>query len=464
MKRLAGDRRLIKIAAGPCIGLLVAWLLGQAALSPEAMRLAGILVCTCWWWVSEALPLSIAGLLASCLCAVLSVGTPKQIMGPYGDPIIFLFMGSFWIAQAMSIHGLDRRLALRLLSVPWVNASPAGLVLGIGVLAAAISLWVSNTATTAMLLPIVLGIMQQMPGSARSEKLEQRLLLMLAFAASVGGLGTPVGTPPNLIGIGMLERLAGVKVSFTGWCRMALPIAGAALFALACMLGFGLRRPQGWEQLRATLSAERKKLEGWTQGQRNTGLAFLLAVVLWLGAGRWVQEGIAALLAASLLFMLPLNEKRMTLTWQEAVRIDWGTIILFGSGMSLGQLLFDTKLAEAIGTSVVAALHLKGAVSIAMLSAGFALITSELASNTASANVAVPVAMAVSLSAGVSPVVPALAATLCSSFGFLLPVSTPPNALVYGTGKIPLRRMMAYGVMLDAVGFAVISLWAALQR
>ena len=196
-----------KTLAGPLIGVATHALLGGTGLPPEARRLAGILACTVWWWMTEAMPLPVAGLIASSFCVAFGVASAKKVMAPYGDPVIFLFIGSFWIAESMSVHGLDRRLAGHLLSWRWVNASPRRLLIGLGLLAALISMWMSNTATTAMLLPVVLGVLETLPGSARDPRLESRLLLMLSFAASVGGLGTPVGTPPNLIGIGIVFLL-----------------------------------------------------------------------------------------------------------------------------------------------------------------------------------------------------------------------------------------------------------------
>ncbi len=446
---------------GPLLGLLAFLLLGNAPLSPEARRLSGVMACAVWWWMSEALPLPVAGLLASSFCVLLRIAPARSVMAPYADPVIFLFVGSFWIAESMSAHGLDRRLAVGLLSLEAFHASPLRLVLGLGALAAFMSLWVSNTATTAMLLPVTLGVLRELPESSRSPRLEANLLLMLAFAASVGGIGTPVGTPPNLIGIGMLERLAGVRIDFLAWCRMALPIAAASLAFLGLLLARGLGRPQGWGRLGDYLAAERSRLGPWRRGEKNTAAAFGSAALLWLFCGRLLPEGISALLAAGLLFVLPLDKERMTMTWQEAARVDWGTIFLFGSGMSLGQLLFDTKLAESLGSAVVQGLGLSGASGVAALASGMALVTSELASNTASANVTVPVALALSKAAGVAPAFPALSATMAASFGFLLPVSTPPNALVYGTGKVPLARMIRAGLALDLFGFFAV--WLGLR-
>lgn len=454
--------RSARLIAGPLLGLaVVAALSSASALSIEARHLAGVMTCAVWWWMTEALPLPVTGLLASCLAIVLKVAPAKKVMAPYADPVIFLFIGSFWIAASMSRHGLDRRLAVRLLSLKAINATPRRFVLGTGALAAFISLWVSNTATTAMLLPILLGMLGSLPAAARCARLECRLLLMLTFAASVGGLGTPVGTPPNMIGIGMLESLAGMKISFASWCAMAMPVAALTLVFIGILLSRGLKRQEGWEKLDDFLAQERAHLGAISRGEYNTAASFLTAVTLWLFLGDRLPEGISALLAASLLFILPVDSERATLTWKEAAEIDWGTVILFGSGLSLGQLFFDTKLAETIGASMLTGLGITSQMGVAGLASAMALITSELASNTAAANVAVPVALAMSKAASVAADYPALSATLAASFGFLLPVSTAPNALVYGTGKVPLREMMKYGFLLDLFGFFAVWLGLA---
>ncbi len=454
-----GKPSYVGVLSGAAAGLAAYALAGTAAPSPEARRLVGVMAAVVCWWVTEAMPLPVSALLGSSLCVLLGVAPARKVFAPYADPVIFLFLGSFWIAEAMSAHGLDRRIALRLLSLDALSRSPRRLLFGLGGVAAFISLWVSNTATTAMLLPVALGLLRAIPEDTRTPLYESRMLLMLSFAASVGGLGTPVGTPPNLIGMGMLERLAGVRLSFLDWMRVGLPVAVLALLWVFLLLGRGLPRPRGWIKLKDFLAREVSALGPMKAGERNTLAVLAFAVVLWLFAGEFLPEGVSAMLAASALFLLPAEDGGPTLTWEGALRADWGVLLLFGGGMSLGTLLFETGLASGLGNGAAAFLGVRTSFGAGGTASAVSILTSELSSNTASANIAVPFALALSGSVGAAPLCPALSAAMASSFGFLLPVSTPPNAIVYGTGKVPLREMMAAGVLLDLFGFLLV--WLA---
>lgn len=444
------------VALGLAAGLIVYGLLLLASgLTHEARLLGGVMACTVYWWISEALPLPVSALLASAMAVVLGIAPAKKVMAPYADPVIFLFMGSFWLAAAMSLHGLDHRFAVKILSIRLLNRSPKHLLAGVAAVSCVISMCVSNTATTAMLLPIVLGILAALPKSGATSKIEARMLLMLAFGASVGGIGTPIGTPPNLIGIGLIANLAHVKIGFTQWMAIAMPVMIVTMVYLVVLLGWRLPSVGGWAKLEGYLQ---QQSDGgrFNRAQLNTLASLATAALLWIFLGDRIPEGISAVLAASLLFLLPKDDGEPTLTWEEAVKIDWGVLLLFGGGMSLGQMMFDTKLAEWLGSSLVSLLGVHSAFGITGVSSFIALTISELANNTASANIAVPGALALAHAAQTSPLVPALAATLASSFGFILPSSTAPNAIVYGTGKVPLREMFRFGLALDVFGWLIL--------
>jgi sodium-dependent dicarboxylate transporter 2/3/5 len=270
-----------------------------------------------------------------------------------------------------------------------------------------------------------------------------------------------VGTPPNLIGMGMLERLAGIHLGFLAWMKMGVPLAVVCLAFAGLLLCRGTETPDCWGNLRSYLEVEKGKLGPWSKGEKAAATSLAVAAGLWLFAGEIIPEGVSALLAASLLFALKDERGTPALTWEAACGIDWGVLLLFGGGMSLGGLLFDTGLADSLGQGLAALLGVNSPFGTAGVSAGLALVTSELSSNTASANVAVPAALALAKTTGVDPAYPALAATLAASFGFLLPVSTPPNALVFGTGKVPLKDMMRFGLALDVFGFILV--WLGLR-
>jgi len=287
-----------------------------------------------------------------------------------------------------------------------------------------------------------------------------------------------VGTPPNLIGIGLIEEATGYRINFVEWMTFGLPLAAAMVLFLFLILG--LRAVRGGapaERVRAFLTAERAKLGKVSAGERNVAIAFGAAVTFWILPGvvalvagpaspvavtlqARLPEGVVAVAAASLLFFLPVSwrERRFTMTWRKAVGIDWGTILLFGGGMALGGLMMETGLASALGAALQEITGARSLWAVAALGAGFALLLSEGSSNTASANVVIPPVLGLARTLGVTPIIPALAACFGASFGFMLPVSTPPNAIVYGSGKVPILKMIRVGIIFDVVGFGAIIL------
>jgi sodium-dependent dicarboxylate transporter 2/3/5 len=340
------------------------------------------------------------------------------------------------------------------------------------------------------MFPIALGIVYAMADitarqtGSRVDPLKLRfgtgMMLMAAYAASAGGIATPVGTPPNLIGIAMIEKFAGVKIAFFQWMSFALPLL-ILLFVLLYFLMYYLHRPEVARIEGGTefVAAQRTKFGRWTRGEKNALACFLITVTLWLTPGilavlygetapiskaysRMMPEGVAALVGATLLFLLPVNwkEREFTISWKQAKNIDWGTLLLFGGGITLGSLMFQTKLAEVIGTHL---LSMSGASSVWGITFGaifIAILVSETSSNTASANMVVPVMIALAQAAGVNPIPPALGATLGAGWGFMLPVSTPPNAIVYGSGMVPITAMIRAGIFFDILGGLVI--WVGL--
>jgi len=473
-------RRTFGLFAAPA--LLVGLLLAPLPLSAPAHRLAAVLAMMVTLWITEALPLAVTALVGPVLAIVLGIASARTVFTPFADPIIFLFIGSFMLAEAMFVHGLDRRIAFSALSSRAVSGSAVRILVVYGAVGAGISMWISNTATTAMMFPIGLSIVSHLTAGRESDvdsrEFATAMMLITAFGASIGGIGTPIGTPPNLIGIGMLQRIAHVEISFFEWMALGVPIV-VLLFGFVIVY-FYVRTLRGRTLNAGSAAAIRDELERlgpMSPAQRNVLIAFGTTVALWLlpgilgilGAGetrlaRWFAaafpESVAAVAGALLLFMLPVSwrARRFTLTWEEAVRIDWGIILLFGGGLAMGELAFSTGLAESLGRGITSWLPAQSAFALTVLFTAVAIVMSEAASNTASANMIVPVAIAVSQAAGVSPLQPALGATLGASMGFMMPISTPPNAIVYSSGHVPIGAMMKHGIALDIAGFVVIVL------
>jgi sodium-dependent dicarboxylate transporter 2/3/5 len=469
-------RRSVGLILGPIAFIIVA-LLPMAGLSVEAHRLASVVALVVVWWVTEAIPIAATALVGAALTVLAGIATPAQAFAPFANPTIFLFMGSFIIGQAVMEHRLDTRLAVGLLNLRTVAGDVNRMAVALGVMTLLISGWMSNTATTAMMTPIALGLLGAMSQTAGREARSFRagLLLTIAYTASIGGMLTPVGSPPNLITLGLLEKIAGVQISFFHWMLLAGPIAltyGLLTLFLATRISKAPvdSRLEGLEL--------RKPATRWTPGQRNCAIAFGAAVTLWVLPGlanvvgvtgsageilARLDEAVVAVLAAALLFVLPVDWKRreFTIDWSTASRIDWGTILLFGGGLSLGQLMFSTGLAAAIGTAAVNASGAQSLWTITAVATAVAVVLSEFTSNTAATSMLVPVVLSITSAAGLNPVPPALGTCLGASLSFMFPISTPPNAIVYGTGMVPITTMMRYGIVMDVMGFVTImaGLW-----
>ena len=494
-QRFEKARQTIGLFLGPVVFLIMYFL--PLPLERDQQTLAAILAFTIVYWLSEAIPIPATAILALALAVLLNVpdlgpnadDAPGDIIyGSFASDIIFLFIGAFIIAQAMVTHGLDRRFAFRILSLPGVSNSTYGVIIAFGAISALLSSVISNTATAAMLLPIGLGMMGALGGLVQEQAGTDRdvsrlrfgtaLMLMISYGAGVGGLLTPIGTPPNLIGIGFIEEETNITITFFDWVLAALPIC-LLMFLALCVILILLNRPEVRRLSGAGeyINEERSKLGPLSRGERNTLIAFGVAVTLWmlpgflaliLGdespvyslVGSRLDEGTVAIIAAVLLFILPINwaERRFTMNWNEASRIDWGTILLFGSGIVLGTMLSETGLADTIGTGIAATFGFTSLLAVSAVSALIAIIISETTSNTASATIVVPIVIPIAAAAGLDPVIPALAAVFGASFGFMMPVSTPQNAVVYGSGMIPITKMVRSGISFDIIGIILIVL------
>jgi solute carrier family 13 (sodium-dependent dicarboxylate transporter), member 2/3/5 len=469
-------RRTIGLFVSPLVFLLL--LAAPLPLPPPAHRVAAILAMMVVLWVTEALPLPVTALLGPVMAVLLQVVPVRAAFSSFADPIIFVFIGSFILAEAMFVHGVDRRIAYTALSWKFVGASAPRILITFGAVTTVLSMWMSNTATTAMMFPIGLSIVAHLARSGMAGARQFALVMMLitSFGASIGGMATPVGTPPNLIGIGMLERISGVDITFFQWMLIGVPAAALMFGFVAVQFHFtGARQVTVGAESTAMVREELARLGPLTPGQRNVLLAFGITVILWVAPGlfaiagvdaspfarafaRSVPESIAAMAGALLLFLLPTDWKgrHFTITWDQALKIDWGIILLFGGGLAMGELAFSTGLAEAMGKGITSWLPSQSTVALTMLFTGAAIVLSEATSNTAAANMIVPIAIAVAQAAGVRPIEPALGATLGASMGFMMPVSTPPNAIVYSSGFVPIAAMMRYGIFLDVAGYFVI--------
>ena len=474
-------RHIFGAIFGPICALLV-YFIPIAGLSPEAHKLLAIVTFVAFWWICEPVPIPVTSVLGPTLCVIFGVVSATDAFKAFANPMIFLFMGGFLIAKGMMVNGLDKRIAYGIMSMKWVGDSPRRIFLAIGLACMLCSGWISNTATAAMMFPIALGLLEAIREmmaangkqiDLRSYKYATGLMLMTAYACSIGGVLTPIGTPPNIIMIGFIRELApeAPQITFFNWMVWGL---------IAMVLYFLVTYFVLWTMF---IQEHKNALGKWTRAQKNTLIAFIVAVVLWVFPGilnaiqgispdaidpdllknynKHFPEAVAAMVGGLLMFLMPTNIKKgeMTLKWKDGVAgIDWGTLLLFGGGLAIGGMVFSTGLSKWIGESLTSALGGQPSEYVFLtLFAVTSLLLSELTSNTAVANLMGPIAIATAVSLGFSPVPVCVVMALCTSLAFMLPVSTPPNAITYSSGYIPITKMIKAGVLLDIIGVFLIT-------
>ena len=402
-------------------------------------------------WMTQALHISVTALLVPLLCVLTGVFTVKEALASFANPVIFLFLGGFALAAALARHGLDRALAIGVLRLARGRRALAFVLLF--ALTAALSMWISNTATAAMMLPLALGLLQRQGRQAEEEAgaaLRDRVfvLLGLAYSASIGGIGTLVGSPPNAI------AAAQAGIGFAQWLRIGLPMVSLLLPLMVGVL-YLLLRPS----LAGRSEVPHERFE-WTRPRLAAICIFGLTVVGWVGSAplsRWLGveadfDTLVALAAIAALFVT------RTLRWDDLESgANWGVLLLFGGGLALSHMMGSTGASRFLADQLVAFVH--GAPPLLLLVAvvAFVVMLTELVSNTASAALLVPIFLSVSGSLGMSPAALAAAIAVSASCAFMLPVATPPNAIVYGTGEVPQGWMMRCGLVLNLVCIVVIS-------
>lgn len=440
------------------------------------------------WWITEAIPVSVTALLPLVLMPTLGVSGMKATAAPYADEIIYLFLGGFIIGIAMERSGLHRRIALATLAV--VGTRPSMMVAGVMAATAFMSMWVSNTATTIMMLPIatsVVAMTERLAAegsgargwSAREvERFALCMLLGIAYAASIGGLGTPIGTPPNGVLIQSAQQLLGKQIAFADWMKLGVPLALVLLPAAWLLLTRVLHPLRGGqiEGGRELIHEERAKLGRFSRSEWIVLGVFLFAVTWWLfrvplcgwlglvstnAAGAEVArvtDATVAIAAAVLLFVIPVvaGGRSVVLMWEDAEKLPWGVLLLFGGGLSLAAAMSATGCDKYLGSLFGSLGGLPLVVVLTVLVVGV-IALSELASNTAIAAALMPVLAAVGPVMGLDPMLLMVTAALAATCGFMLPVATPPNAIVFSTGKIGIPRMMKAGILLDVICAVVIA-------
>ena len=463
----ASLRRWLGLGVGILLfaGLLV--LPAPEGLDLAAWRTAAVGLLMAAWWMTEAIPIAATALVPLVLFPVLGISDIDAAAAPYANPLIFLFLGGFLLAQAMQACGLHRRVALTI--VQRVGTRPSSIVIGFILASAFLSMWVSNTATALMMLPIGLSIVRladerlEADADAPPHRFALVLLLSIAYACNIGGMGTLIGTPPNALLAGFVSETYGVDVGFAQWLTLGLPLVAVALPLMYAVLTRVY--PIGIDHLpggAALIAEEMDRLGPMRRAERRVALVFGVTALLWItrpllanGIPGLSDAGIA-IGAALALFLLPSgdDEADALLTWEEAEDLPWGVLILFGGGLSLASAISDTGLAAWLGTGVQA---LGGWPILFVLIATVALIVvlTEITSNTATTAAFLPILGAVAIGLGENPFLLIIPAALGASCAFMLPVATPPNAIVYGSGRLTIPQMSRVGIGLN-IAFIVL--------
>lgn len=422
-------------------------------------------------WLFSSVQLHITGLVGVCLTVLTGVVPAKEAFDAFSNPILFLFLGGFLLARGMESLGLDRKLSLTILSSRYINGNFKKTYLAMLILTIVFSMWVSNTATMAMMLPISLGVIKSF--GIKDHETKGVILLGIAYAATIGGLGTPIGSPPNIIALGMLKELANINFSFLEWMKIGIPLVSIFLVVIYFYSTMRIRediKPLDSEYL----ILEKKKTGELGPDEFRVMIIFFLTVVCWflpsvsgllLGKKHlWtvflntrLNPGVVGLIGGSLLFILPTFSKEKILGKEDLLKIDWGSLLLFASGLSLGSILFSSGLASLAGNAVVEIFGEFNFKLFLIIIAALTVMATELTSNTAAANILIPIMIAASLKSGFSPLYSALAVAISCNLAFMLPVATPPNAIVYGSGEVELSQMINSGWILNIVGIAVIT-------
>ena len=440
----------------PLLSVLIGWSVWKFGwLEASASITLGIALWTAFWWIFEAVPIPIASLLPLSLLPLFGILEPKVVGEKYGHPLVLLLLGGFLLSKAMEKSGAHRRIALMM-----VNACPPGekfLILGFMVATAFLSMWISNTATTLMMLPMAMAVIQ----NSRSEALKVPLLLGIAFAANVGGIGTPIGTPPNLVMMGAYKDLGHPELSFTEWMKFGVPVTVTMVLFIWLWLSRGIT---GKERIALPDPGT------WRTPEVRTLLVFILTALAWItrsepfgGWKTWLDlpqanDASVAFVAVIFLFCLPSGEKKgdRLLDWKTANKIPWGMLVLVGAGLCLGEGFKQSGLSATIAGVFSGIENLP----LLVILLGIALLVTfltEMTSNTATTNVLMPILGAAATASDIDPILLMIPAAMSASCAFMLPVATIPNAVVFGTGEVSVRRMAREGLALNLIGAMVVS-------
>lgn len=448
----SNNRKLPSMILGPIIALVVFVSL-LPDWPPEVCWTAAITTLCAVWWIFEPIPIPATSLLPLALFPVVGVLTPTQVGASYGSSLVLLLLGGFILSTAMERSGAHRRVALTMVNL-FGGGSSRRLVFGFMAAAAVLSMWISNTATTLMLLPVALAVIEK----SDDPSLPTPLLLGVAYAASVGGIGTPIGTPPNLVFREVYLQNTGTEVSFLTWMLWGVPV----VLLMVPIIGLWLTR-----RLKHQGAVDMPAVGAWETYERRVFIVFSLTALTWItrsqpygGWSTWLgtpdaNDASVALLAVVTMFLIPNGKGGKLLDWETAAKIPWGMLILFGGGICIAKAFVVSGLSSALGDSLA---DIANWPTVFMLAAICLTITfmTEMTSNTATTTLMMPILAAAALAADIEPTLLMVPAAMSASCAFMLPVATAPNTIMFSTGRFPTKTMASEGFVLNLAGAAVV--------
>ena len=448
------SKNLIGLTLGPLLAAVAFFTLQSFAWEASACWTAAVAVICAVWWIFEPIPIPATSLIPLATLPIIGVLTPAQVGESYGSPLVLLLMGGFILSTAMEKSGAHRRVALGMVNLFGGNSSRR-LVFGFMAAAAVLSMWISNTATTLMLLPVALAVIER----SDDDNLAIPLLLGIAYAASVGGIGTPIGTPPNLIFREIYQQNTGIEIGFLTWMSWGVPVVLIFVPIIALWLTRRLNH-QG--------HVDMPKVGAWQTEERRVFIVFTLTALAWVtrsqpfgGWKTWLEvpganDASVALLAVVAMFLIPNGKGSRLLDWETASRIPWGMLILFGGGIAIAKAFVISGMSAALGNALAG---IAGWPILAMIAVICLCITflTEMTSNTATTTLMMPILAAAAIAVGIAPEVLMVPAAMSASCAFMLPVATAPNTIVFSTGRFTTSLMAREGAALNFVGVVVIS-------
>jgi sodium-dependent dicarboxylate transporter 2/3/5 len=448
------SKNLIGLTLGPLLAAVAFFTLQSFAWEASACWTAAVAVICAVWWIFEPIPIPATSLIPLATLPIIGVLTPAQVGESYGSPLVLLLMGGFILSTAMEKSGAHRRVALGMVNLFGGNSSRR-LVFGFMAAAAVLSMWISNTATTLMLLPVALAVIER----SDDDNLAIPLLLGIAYAASVGGIGTPIGTPPNLIFREIYQQNTGIEIGFLTWMSWGVPV----VLIFVPIIALWLTR-----RLNHQCHVDMPKVGAWQTEERRVFIVFTLTALAWVtrsqpfgGWKTWLEvpganDASVALLAVVAMFLIPNGKGSRLLDWETASRIPWGMLILFGGGIAIAKAFVISGMSAALGNALAG---IAGWPILAMIAVICLCITflTEMTSNTATTTLMMPILAAAAIAAGIAPEVLMVPAAMSASCAFMLPVATAPNTIVFSTGRFTTSLMAREGAALNFVGVVVIS-------